>query len=134
MVDILQGMRSSSSSSQPEARNFEKKEITKSSDRVQDERRLDESGAKKSPQGRLHPDISESEFRRFPVQGESLRYASRSLSPKVMHKLSSEEPVEKKSRVDDSYERERELERQKYKREEEFLQKQKLKQQISMYK
>ena len=128
-------MRGSGSSSHPEARNFEKKEIPKPGDRVQDERRMEESGAKKSPQGRpLHADVSESEFRRFPGQGENLRYAVRSLSPKVMHKLSPEEPAEKKSRADDSYERERELERQKYKREEEFLQKQKLKQQISMYK
>lgn len=134
MIDALQGMRSSSSSSHPEARNFEKKEVPKPSDRAQDDRRMDESVAKKSPQGRLPSDVSESEFRRFPGQGESLRYASRSLSPKVMHKRSPEEPAEKKSRPDDSYERERELERQQYKREEEFLQKQKLKQQITMYK
>ena len=93
---------------------------------------MDESCSKKSPpQGRL--DVTESEFRRFPGQSDSLRFASRSLSPKVIHKPSSEEPVEKKFRGDDSYQREREREQQKYKQEEEFLQKQKLQQQISMY-
>ena len=51
-----------------------------------------------------------------------------------MQKLSPEEPAEKKSRMDDSYERERELERQKYKREEEFLQMQKMKQQFTYFK
>lgn len=134
MVDLLQGMRNTSSSSQSEARQFEKKENTKASDRVQEERRLDEVGTKKSSQGRLHPDSSDSEIRRFPAQADGLAFASRSLSPKVMQKVSLEEPAEKKSRLDDSYERERELERQKYKKEEEFLQMQKMKQQFTYFK
>lgn len=127
-------MRGSSSSGHPEARHFEKKETPKPSDRMQEDRRMDESGIKKSPQGRAQQD--ESDFRRYPSQTESLQYASsRGTSPKVMqHKLSPEEPPEKKSRADDAYEREREMERLKYKREEEFLQKQKHLQQISMFK
>ena len=128
-------MRSTGSATQSEVRNLEKKEIPTSSDRLQEERRTDESpGAKRSGPSRQHPDSSSGEFRgRYPVQ--SGEFASRSQSPKVAsHKLPSEEPVEKKSRIDESYERERELERQKYKREEEFLQRQKLKQQISMFK
>ena len=117
-----------------EARTYEKKETQKPSNRTQDDRRSDELGIKKAMQGRAPQD--ESEFRRFPSQSESLQYASpRGSSPKVIqHKLSADEPPEKKSRVDDAYERERELERLKYKREEEFLQKQKHLQQISMYK
>ncbi|XP_068740742.1 uncharacterized protein [Montipora capricornis] len=129
-----QAMRSTGSATQSEVRNLEKKEIPTSSDRLQEERRTDESaGAKKSGPSRQHPDSGEGEFRgRYLVQ--SGEFASRSQSPKVAsHKLPSEEPVEKKSRIDESYERERELERQKYKREEEFLQRQKLKQQISMF-
>ena len=127
-------MHSSNSSGHLDARNFEKKETPKLSERVQEDRRTDESGIKKSPQGRAHQD--ESDFRRYPSQSESLQYASsRGSSPKVMqHKLSPEEPPEKKSRADDSYERERELERLKYKREEEFLQRQKHLQQISSFK
>ena len=126
-------MRSSSSSHQ-EVRNFEKKETPKPSDRVQEDRRMDESGMKKSPQGKAHQD--DSDFRRFPSQSESLQYtSSRGSPPKVVQrKQLSEEPPEKKSRADDSYEREREMERLKYKREEELLQKQKHVLQISMYK
>ena len=126
-------MRSSSSSHQ-EARNLEKKETPKPSDRVQEDRRMDESGIKKSPERRAFQD--DSDFRRFPSQNESLQYASsRGTSPKVVqHKLLPEEPPEKKSRADDSYEREKEMERLKYKREEELLQKQKHKLSISMYK
>ena len=129
----MQGSRSTGSASQLEVRNLEKKEIPKLSDRMQEERKMDDLSAKKSAVSRQHPESSESEFRRYPVQSGD--FTSRSQSPKVTtHKLPSEEPVEKKSRVDESYERERELERQKYKREEEFLQRQKLKQQISMFK
>lgn len=124
----------SSSSSHQEARNFEKKESQKPGDRVQDNRRLDESSMKKSPQGRAHQD--DSDFRRFSTQSESLQYkSSRGSPPKVVQrKPLSEEPPEKKTRADDSYEREREMERLKYKREEERLQKQKHVLQISMYK
>jgi len=126
-------MRSASSSHQ-EARNLEKKETPKPSDRLQEERRMDESGIKKSPQRKAHQD--DNDFHRFPSQSESLQYTlSRGSPPKVVqHKLSSEEPPEKKSRADDSYEREKEMERLKHKREEEFLQKQKHVLTMSMYK
>ena len=52
----------------------------------------------------------------------------------TQHKLSSDEPPEKKSRVDEAYEREREMERLKYEKEEEYLQMQKQKQRMSMLK
>ncbi|XP_058947351.2 trichohyalin-like [Pocillopora verrucosa] len=45
-----------------------------------------------------------------------------------------DEPPEKKSRVDEVYEREREIERLKYEKEEEYLQMQKQKQRMSMFK
>lgn len=88
---------------------------------------MDESGIKKSPQGRAHQD--DIDFRRFPSRSESLQYTSSRGSIPL-----SGEPPEKKSRADDSYEREREMERLKYKQEEERLQKQKHVLQISMYK
>ncbi|XP_067016180.1 zinc finger protein 608-like isoform X2 [Acropora muricata] len=129
-----QGMRSTGSSGQSEGRNLEKKDIQKLSDRMQEEKRVDAEApaAKKSSQNRLHSDSGESEFHRFSAQ--SGEFASRSMSPKMSsNKLPPEEPAEKKSRLDESYERERELERQKYKREEEFLQRQKCEQRISFF-
>jgi len=126
-------MRSTSLSHQ-EARNLEKKETPKPSDRLQEEIRMSESGIKNSPQRRAHQD--DGDFRRFPSQSESLQYtSSRGSPPKVVqHKHSSEEPPEKKSRADDSYEREKEMERLRYKREEELLQKQKHVMHLAMYK
>ena len=113
---------------------MDKKEVTKAVDRLWGERQGNEQGSpKKSSQDSVHFSTTESEFRRFPSSSESAHYSSASSSPQVIHKLSQDEPPEKKSKVDTDV-IERELQRQKYKHQEEYLQKQKLQQTISMYK
>ena len=70
-------------------------------------------------------DVSDVELRRFAGQSDSSRYVSKNLSPKVMSKPSADEPAEKRFR-DDASEKKGELE--------EFLQQQKLHQQMLMLK
>lgn len=65
------------------------------------------------------------EFCRLAGQSDSSRYISKNLSPKVMSKPSPDEPAEKRFR-DDASEKKGELE--------EFLQQQKLQQQMLMLK
>lgn len=65
------------------------------------------------------------EFCRLAGQSDSSRYISKNLSPKVMSKTSPDEPAEKRFR-DDASEKKGELE--------EFLQQQKLQQQMLMLK
>lgn len=70
-------------------------------------------------------DVSDLEFCRLAGQSDSSRYISKNLSPKVMSKPSPDEPAEKRFR-DDASEKKGELE--------EFLQQQKLQQQMLMLK